>query len=360
MNSFMRRQQVRGPSGPLAPPPVITSPDYPYIVGKQLYAAGGTDILVSVGYNYGNVSLQVSGDLDEDASLGATGSRHVIRCGNGGSKSPDGDPFQTGEFEEDYLQEFFDDQFAKCAFLGFNSSLAIDSNCYYNGKPGNELCIYQGQLDQTIFNNANLLAAALDRATQLAQRYAGQFLFFEPFVEPANGLTGVSDDMIKDRQEMVMDIFFQYNPHAIALIGGKGYLHSKIGSAYRVAGGGKEGWATKYPGKVMLTCNFLGAAISSGFLSTKFPALLAARDLHNVPVLPQQVGIELSSDPDSSLLGMALDACISERLGFFEWEKVASAQSSHGSWYTVGSGTSRAINAGRAAMVHSKFALANP
>jgi hypothetical protein len=318
-----------------------------------MYKAGGAGILVPIGYNYGNVSLQVAGDLDEDAANGANGSRHIIRCGNGGSKSPDGDPLQSGEYDEDYLQEYFDDAFDR---PNWYRSLAADSNCFYNIKPDNELCIWEGSLGNSIFNNANLLAAFLDRWTQVSERWEGKFLFFEPCVEPAPGIASVTADQIKDRQEMVMDIVWSRpaNAHAFALIGGRAYGYGNASGAYRVAGGGKEGWATRYPNKIVLTGNFLAGALKTNFRSVKFPALVAAGDLHNVPIFPQQVGIERFDDPTGALLADGFDACRETGIGLFEWEKIASTPDTHGSWYM--SGGSRVIQQDRADLVHAKFA----
>jgi hypothetical protein len=209
-------------------------------------------------------------------------------------------------------------------------------------------CTIGADTNQNYFNNATKRAHFLAQWDFLAERYYGLIDFYEPAVEPINQVTLPASD-VNDLQEEAMDRILIKDPQALFIIGGKSYFNNVVGGIYRAA------WATDYPNKIILTCNFLGNALTTDFAG-KLENLTDARDADNVPVICQQLGIESSDDADDSLTAAGFAGCLAENVGVIYWEKVTPVEASFGLWYM--SGATRVLKTQRYNTVVDAFAAA--
>lgn len=287
---------------------------------------------VPIGFNWGSNTYYSTADAAEDVSLGANCVRIIPRgWGDYSAKSPDGESVaDTGHWDPDYITDIIDPQVFGAKAAGLKVILARDSNCGINCHQDVAACTISGSPNQSYFNNATKKTHFLEMWDFLAERYYGFIDFYEPAVEPIADTTSVSTSELNDFQEEAMDRILVKDPGALFIIGGKAYQNNQVGGIYRGS------WATDYPNKIILTCNFLGGALSSDF-SGKLANLTSARTAAGVPALTQQLGINTSDDTDDAFTTAGFDGCRAAGIGVIYWEKVTTGIDSFGLWYLSGS-----------------------
>jgi len=277
-----------------------------------------------MGFNYGHNAFYDAADCLEDKNLGCNSVR-IIPRGWGDypnpGQTPDGEQVgQPGNWNPDYIANIIGPQILAAKANGLAVDLARDSNCGFNCHTGQPECTINGVPNQHYWNNTTKKNEMLAAWDFLVDNFVGYIDFYEPGVEYANSDNTVTVTQINDLQEEIMDRILIKDPDALFIIGGRSYANNNVGGIYRAS------WATKYPNKIILTCNFLGGALSTDFLA-KRQNLVDARDANNVPIICQQLGIALSEDPDDSLTQAGFAGCLEENIGVLFWEKVTAANS---------------------------------
>jgi len=317
---------------PPPPPPPPPPPGQYYIVGQKIYAPGGAEF-IPMGMNYGHNQLYGAADPVEDKTMGANAVRIIMRERQGPVVDiPDGDPTGSGHFDPAYYTDLTDIVVNAAYAQGLAIDLAFDSNCDINCHPDAE-CFFDGSgTAQNVYNNAVLRARFKSRTVEAVDRYKDKIVFVENGVEPANADSTITATQIQDFQEEMMDAILAIAPNVLFIVGGRAYQNGRVGSCYRAS------WATKYPNKIILTCDFLSGAITNGGTAgfdTRFANLTGARTTFGVPVICQQLGDNISDDTaNDDLLKHAFEAHRLAGVGALYWEKVTPSSTSFGCYYT--------------------------
>jgi hypothetical protein len=345
-----------GPNRIACTPANATASGVTAFMNASQFTISGTSILkkgapfTPMGFNYGKNQLYGAADPAEDVTMGANAVRILMRARTGAGSTPDGEGIgQPGDWLPSYLTGVSDPVVNAAYAAGLMVNLAFESNCDINCFQGEPLCDFGGLPNQNVFNNATVKGLYLNRVAYATQRYLGKVAFYEPGSEPApQGQGGVTVAQVLDFQEEVMDLILSINPRALFCIGGQGYANGQVANAYRAS------WATKYPNKIVVICNFLGGALSTNF-DTKRANLIAGRTAYNVPVLTDQLGIESVDDPTESITANGFEKCRIGGIGVYYWEKVTLGESAFGCWYDPGATGSRILKPTRKAVVEAGF-----
>lgn len=320
-------------------------------------------VLLIRGFNQGHGEVTNEGDPGEDIALGANTVRIIWRVWGpyetvGGTTLNGQQIGAPGGLIASYMAGIVL-RVRQAKNAGLKVILAGDSNCGQNGAQGYpddlttyNFCTVAGTPGSNFMTASGAAQRAQFYATWrwLARRLYGLVDFYEPLVEPS--FPGSSQAETSVLQDEIRTIILKEDPFAIFFIGGyPGYQVPYAEGAYQAK------WAAD--SNTVLTFDMLDGAVSApATFPGKVTTVCQARANTGCPIMCNQLGSTLQSDPDNAFLISAaaqLRDASGGSIGWTFWEKVSAGANSYGPYRDNGTVGRSLTNPARLAVMSTLF-----